>query len=110
MEKLRRERLKLSFCGNEDIAYIESLEKQIKTLKSDNTLLEREKNALSDDNEMKCELNHDLQKKVDKLACKLAEITEHTPCSSACPIGNPEECDCECNRVEKWKEWAEKDE
>lgn len=110
MEKSRKERLKLSFCGDEDIAYIESLEKQIKVLKRNNALLEREKKALIDDNEMKCELNHELQKQVDKLAYKLAEITEHTPCSSACPIGNPEECDCECNRVDKWKEWAKKDE
>ena len=81
MEKSRKERLKLSFCGDEDIAYIESLEKQIKVLKRNNALLEREKKALIDDNEMKCELNHDLQKKVDKLAEKLANVSDSLPCS-----------------------------
>ncbi len=57
MEKSMRELLERSFDGHEVIAYIEELEKN-------NTLLEREKQALTDDNEMKCELNHQLQKKL----------------------------------------------
>lgn len=103
MEGSMRELLERSFQGDKVIAYIDSIE-------ADNMLLTKERDALAKESEMKCELNHELQKQVDKLAYKLAEITEHTPCSSACPIGNPEECDCECNRVDKWKEWAKKDE
>lgn len=53
MKKSMRELLERSFCGDEVIAYIEELEKN-------NTLLEKEKKALADDNEMKCELNHEL--------------------------------------------------
>lgn len=97
--------------GDEDIAYIESLEKQIEVLKRNNALLEREKKALADDNEMKCELNHDLQKQVDKLACKLAEIAEYAPCCvNVCPIGNPSNCNAECEESDKWKEWCLRDE
>lgn len=104
MKKSMRELLERSFCGDEVIKYIEELEKN-------NTLLEREKKALSDEAEMKCELNHQLQKKVDRLAEKLADLAiNEIPCIELCPIGNPEECDCECNRVDKWKEWAKKNE
>ena len=112
MEKSRKERLKLSFMGDEDIVYIESLEKQIEVLKRNNELLEREKKALSDDNEMKCKLNHDLQKQVDKLASKIAEIIDenYTPCYLACPLGNPMKCNGECRKPDSWKEWAKKDE
>lgn len=103
MEKSMRELLERSFCGDEVIAYIEELERN-------NALLEREKKALADDNEMKCELNHELQKQVDKLAETLADVSDCMNCKVACPIGNPLDCDCECFDAEKWKEWAKKDE
>ena len=104
MKKSMRELLERSFDGHEVIAYIEELEKN-------NTLLEREKKALTDDNEMKCDLNHDLQKQVDKLACKLAEIAEYAPCCvNVCPIGNPSNCNAECEESDKWKEWAKDNE
>ena len=103
MKKSMRELLERSFGGDEVIAYIEELEKN-------NTLLEREKKALTDDNEMKCELNHQLQKQVDNLAETLADVSDCTKCSEACPIDNPQDCDCECFDAEVWKEWAMKDE
>lgn len=110
MEKSRKERLKFSFCGDEDIAYIESLEKQIKVLKRNNALLEREKKALADEAEMKCELNYELQKQVDNLAKTLANLSDYFNCERACPIGNPLACDSECFDADIWKEWAKKDE
>ena len=104
MKKSMRELLERSFGGDEVIAYIEELE-------NNNTLLEREKKALADDNEMKCDLNHDLQKQVDKLACKLSEIAEYAPCCvNVCPIGNPSNCNAECEESDKWKEWCLRDE
>ncbi len=109
MEKSRKERLKLSFMGDEDIAYIESLEKQIEVLKRNNALLEREKKALADEAEMKCELNYELQKQVDNLAKTLANLSDYFNCERACPIGNPLACDSECFDENVWKEWAMKD-
>ena len=103
MEKSMRELLERSFGGDEVIAYIEELEKN-------NTLLEREKKALTDDNEMKCELNYELQKQVDNLAKTLANLSDYFNCERACPIGNPLACDSECFDADIWKEWAKKDE
>lgn len=57
MEKSMRELLERSFQGKRVIAYIESLEQ-------DNMLLTKERDALAKESEMKCELNHQLQKKL----------------------------------------------
>lgn len=104
MKKSMRELLERSFCGDEVIKYIEELEKN-------NTLLEREKKALSDEAEMKCELNHQLQKKVDRLAEKLADLAiNEIPCIELCPIGNPKECNGECLDANVWKELTKKNE
>lgn len=103
MEKSMRELLERSFGGDEVIAYIEELE-------NNNTLLEREKKALADEAEMKCELNYELQKQVDNLAKTLANLSDYFNCERACPIGNPLACDSECFDANVWKEWAKKDE
>lgn len=89
MEKSMRELLERSFEDDKVIAYIEELEKA-------NTVLTRNNNAL--------------QKQVDKLAEKLADVSDCTTCEKACPIGNSEDCDCECFDENVWKEWAKKDE
>lgn len=100
MEKQMHESLSKLKDGNRIIKYITSLE-------TDNMLLTRERDALADDNEMKCELNHQLQIQVDRLAETLADVSDCTKCSEACPIGNPQDCDCECFDADKWKEWAD---
>ncbi len=103
MEKQMRELLERSYKGSEVIAYIESLE-------MDNMLLTKENKALTLEGELKCELNHNLQKQVDKLASKLAEFSWFIPCHYACPIGNQEKCKRECDSADTWKEWCMKDE
>lgn len=100
MEKQMHESLSKLKDGNRIIKYITSLE-------TDNMLLTRERDALADDNEMKCELNHELQKQVHKLAETLADVSDCTTCEKACPIGNPLDCNCECFDANVWKEWAE---
>ncbi|WP_196029344.1 hypothetical protein [Longicatena caecimuris] len=68
MEKSMRELLERSYEGDKVIAYIESLE-------ADNMLLTRENKALADESEMKCELNHELSKALDK-ACEELSKTD----------------------------------
>lgn len=103
MEKQMHESLSKLKDGNRIIKYITSLE-------TDNMLLTRERDALADDNEMKCELNHQLQKQVDRLAETLANLSECVKCERACPIGHPLDCDYECFDENVWKEWSKKDE
>ena len=66
MEKSMRELLERSFQGKRVIAYIESLEQ-------DNMLLTKERDALAKESEMKCELNQQLNKQVDKLCKRQAD-------------------------------------
>lgn len=68
---------------------IEQLKREIELLKSENKTLTIQ---------------------VDKLAETLADVSDCTKCSEACPIGNPLDCDCECFDANVWKEWAKKDE
>lgn len=103
MEKQMQESLSKLKDGNRIIKYITSLE-------TDNMLLTKEKDALAKESEMKFELNHKLQKQVDRLAETLADVSDCTKCSKACPIGNPLDCDCECFDANVWKEWVKKDE
>lgn len=68
MEKQMHESLSKLKDGNRIIKYITSLE-------TDNMLLTRENKALADESEMKCELNHELSKALDK-ACEELSKTD----------------------------------
>lgn len=67
---------------------IEQIKKEIELLKIENKVLTRQ---------------------VDKLAETLADVSDCMNCKTACPIGNPLDCNCECFDANVWKEWCLRD-
>ena len=71
---------------------IETFKDAYKQAQEEIALLKRENKALSDDNEMKCELNEKLNKALDKACCIIEEDREHIKNS------------LDYNRFNSWKE------
>lgn len=97
-----------SKCSNDEKEMIDTclhgVRQQLETFKDayrqaqeEIALLKRENKALSDDNEMKCELNEKLNNALDKVCCVIEEDR-----------GNIKDC-LDYNRFNSWKEWAMND-
>ena len=76
---------------------VETFKEAYRQAQEEIALLKRENKALSDDNEMKCELNEELNKALDKACCLIEE-----------DIGNIKDW-LDYNRFNSWKEWAMND-
>lgn len=76
---------------------IETFKEAYKQAQEEIALLKRENKALSDDNEMKCELNEKLNKALDKACCILEEDS-----------GDIKDW-LDYNSFNSWKEWAMND-
>lgn len=76
---------------------LETFKDAYKQAQEEIALLKRENKALADDNEMKCELNEELNKALDKACCILEEDRGHIKNS------------LDYNSFNSWKEWAMND-
>ena len=76
---------------------LETFKEAYRQVQEEIELLKRENKALADDNEMKCELNEELNKALDKACCVIEEDR-----------GNIKDW-LDYNRFNSWKEWAMND-
>lgn len=81
-------------CLHEVRQQIETFKEAYKQAQEEITLLKRENKALADDNEMKCELNEELNKALDKACCVIEEER-----------GNIKYW-LDYNSFNSWKEWS----
>lgn len=76
---------------------LETFKEAYKQVQEEIKLLKRENKALADDNVLKCELNEELNKALDKACCIIEEDRGHIKNS------------LDYNSFNSWKEWAMND-